>query len=62
MGKLIFSAFQRVLIINLEHDARNCDNFSGADQILMQIYFLERKFNNKFKENEINDAWGFILM
>jgi hypothetical protein len=36
--------------------------FSGADQILMQIYFIEREFNNKFKENEINDAWGFILM
>jgi hypothetical protein len=26
----------------------------------MQIYFLEREFNNQFKENEINDdadAW-----
>jgi hypothetical protein len=46
----------------LEHDARNCDNFSGADQISMQIYFLESEFNNKFKENEMNDAWGFISM
>ena len=54
--------FQRVWIDNLEHDAKNCDNFSGADQILMQIYFLESEINNEFKENEINDAWGLILM
>jgi hypothetical protein len=28
----------------------------------MQMYFLEREFDNKFRENEINYAWGFILM
>jgi len=28
----------------------------------MQMYFLEREFDNKFRENEVNYAWGFILM